>query len=392
MNKDKAVILKPGKEKAIKHRHHWIFSGAVESHPSFQDGSILPVYSSGNELLGSAYFNKKSGIIGRMVCFNDQLPTAAIKQRIDDAILMRQNLFNPEVTNGFRLINGEGDGLPGLIVDRYDKVLVIQVSTKGIDLLKPLIIDHLAEKLLPTTIYEKSLTPSRREEGLFDKQGFLTGEEVEETRFKENGFLFDISLPKSQKTGFFLDHREMRDWVRGVSKGKRVLNAFSYTGAFSVYALGGGAKFVHSVDISEDAIEMAKRNVLLNGFHIQKESFICEDVFQFLRERELKNYELVILDPPAFAKKQKDVIAACRGYKDINRLAFEKMPAHSMLLTSSCSYHVDEELFTKVVFQAAAEANRQVRIIGKHRLAADHPINIFHPEGDYLKSLMLYII
>ncbi len=195
---------------------------------------------------------------------------------------------------------------------------------------------------------------------------------------------------KSQKTGFFLDHREMRQWVRSLSAGKRVLNAFSYTGGFSVYALAGGAKCVDSVDISQEAVEASKRHVTLNGFKAAEQGFICADVFAFLREAAMP-YDLVILDPPAFAKRRKDIVPACRGYKDINRLAMQKMPAHSLLLTCSCSHHVDEQLFQKVVFQAAVEAKRKVRIIGKHRLAGDHPVNIFHPESDYLKSLLLYI-
>lgn len=182
----------------------------------------------------------------------------------------------------------------------------------------------------------------------------------------------------------------MRQWVRQLAIGKRVLNAFSYTGGFSVYALAGGAKSVDSVDISQEAIEAVKRHVNLNGWDTQGLGFFCEDVFAFLRENELP-YDLVILDPPAFAKRQKDVIPACRGYKDINRLAMQKMPSQSLLLTCSCSYYVDEELFQKVLFQAALEAHREVRIVGCHRLAPDHPINLYHPESSYLKSFLLFL-
>jgi len=182
----------------------------------------------------------------------------------------------------------------------------------------------------------------------------------------------------------------MRQWVRTMASGKRVLNAFSYTGGFTVYALAGGATKVDSVDISEEAIKQAEQNVALNGFSSDSNGFYCADVFQYLRENDLP-YDLVILDPPAFAKKKKDIVPACRGYKDINRLTIQKMPPQSWLLTSSCSHYVDEVLFQKVVFQAACEAKRQVRIVGRHRLAPDHPINLFHPEGDYLKSLMLFI-
>lgn len=384
------VQLKPGKEKPILQRHHWIFSGAIQSFPKFQNGELLPVYASDGRLLGSGYFNKESSITGRMVSFDETPPLEAIRQRLDEAIRFRKKLFDPKLTNAYRLVNGEGDGLPGLIVDLYDRVLVIQISTKGMDLLRSWLIEYFDQQLHPLAIYEKSSIPSRREEGLKDQQGILKGELPDSLVVKENGLSFLVSIEKAQKTGFFLDHREMRQWVRTMASGKKVLNAFSYTGGFSVYALAGGAEKVDSVDISEEAIKLAEQNVILNKFSAASQGFICADVFQYLRDHELP-YDLVILDPPAFAKRKKDVVPACRGYKDINRLAIQKMPTQSYLLTSSCSHYVDEVLFQKVVFQAACEAKRQVRIIGRHRLAPDHPINLFHPEGDYLKSLLLYI-
>jgi 23S rRNA (cytosine1962-C5)-methyltransferase len=384
------VVLKPGKEKAIKQRHHWIYSGAIQSLPSFQDGEVLEVYDFNSKKLGSGYFNKQSSIIGRMLVFDDTPAIEYLNDRLVSAISLRQALINPQLTNAYRLVNGEGDGLPGLIIDQYDRTLVLQISTKGMDRLKPWIIQWLTEKIKPKTIFEKSNLPTRKEEGLEEFQGVLAGEEPTEIQFKENGLQFTTILQKSQKTGFFLDHREMRQWIREISHQKTVLNAFSYTGGFSVYALAGGAKKVDSVDISSEAIEQAKKQLSLNGFNLNQNEFYCEDLFNFLRERELP-YDLVILDPPAFAKKQKDVIAACRGYKDINRLAIKKMAKKSLLLTCSCSYHVDESLFQKVLFQAALEAGRQVRMIGRHRLAPDHPINLYHPESNYLKSFLLYI-
>lgn len=386
----KGVVLKPGKDKAIRHRHHWIFSGAVQSLPPFEDGEIIPVYSADGHLLGSGYFNRKSGIIGRMVAFDVAPPLEKLEERLEAALTLRQQWFDPKQTTAYRLVNGEGDGIPGLIIDRYDQTLVLQSSTKGIDRLKSWIVDWLNRRLQPRTIYEKSLLPTRREEGLQDAQGYLGGIQEDKISFKENGLQFTASLSQSQKTGFFLDHREMRQWVRELSKGKRVLNAFSYTGGFSVYALAGGAAAVDSVDISQEAVEAAKRHALLNGFAGDHQGYYCEDVFTFLRERELP-YDLVILDPPAFAKKQKDVIAACRGYKDINRLTMQKVPRQSLLLTCSCSHHVNEELFRKVLFQAAHEAQREVRMVGRHRLAPDHPVNLYHPESEYLKSFLLYV-
>ena len=388
--KDRIVTLKPGKEKAIQHHHHWVFSGAIAQYPQFTDGEILPVHSSQGKMLGSAYFNRKSSIAGRMVCFDATPPLEAIQANIEAAITLRDHLFRGTKTTAYRLINGEGDCLPGLVVDQYNDILVIQISTLGMEKLIEWIVDILIKKRNPRSIYNKSLLPSRQEEGLPQIEKTVYGPEVDTVDILENGLKLTVSIREGQKTGFFLDHREMRQWVCQLATGKRVLNCFSYTGAFSVYALAGGATRVDSVDIAESAIALAKHNVSLNRFPVESQGFYAKDVFQFLREHPL-SYDLVILDPPAFAKRQKDIIPACRGYKDINRLAIQKMPANSLLLTSSCSYHVDKELFQKVVFQAAVEASRKVRIIGAHRMAADHPINICHPEGDYLKSLLLYI-
>ena len=387
-----ALVLKAGKDKAVRQRHHWIFSGAIHRMPDVDAGELLPVESREGERLGWAYCNRNCSIVGRMVSFGSDEPLAAIRNNIASAIACRAQLFDPQKTNAYRVIHGEGDTLPGLVVDRYADVLVVQVSTAGMEMLKPQILEMLRQGMPScTTIYEKSRIPSRREEKLRDFEGHLWGKAVDEVAVLENGLKFLVSLKDSQKTGFFLDQREMRSWVGAWSKNKRVLNCFSYTGGFSVYALWGGATQVDSVDISAGAIVYARGNVELNGYTTQGNHFYAEDVFTFLRERPLP-YEMVILDPPAFAKRKEDVISACRGYKDINRIAIQKMPAGSMLLTSSCSYHVDEKLFQTVLFQAAAEAGRTVRIIGRHRQAMDHPINIYHPEGDYLKSLLLYIV
>ena len=388
---DKHVTLKPGKEKPVRNRHHWIFSGAIAQMPEHANGECLEVYSSKEEMLGWGYFNNKTMISGRMLSFDDASPEEAIFKNLEVAVSMRLSLFDHSVTNAYRLINGEGDLLPGLIVDRYNDVIVIQISTLGMQKFRALIVEWLVKKLSPRSIYEKSLLPSRKEEGLQDEQGSLHGDVPSGgVEILENGLRFYVSILHGQKTGFFLDHREMRIHINSISRYKRVLNCFAYTGGFSIYAAAGGAKKVDSVDISAAAMQIAERNMELNKLTSEKHQFFTADVFEFLREKPL-DYDIVILDPPAFAKRQKDVVQACRGYKDINRLAIEKMPKGSILLTSSCSYHVDEELFQTVVFQAAVEAKRTVKIIGRHRIAADHPINICHPESDYLKSLLLSI-
>ncbi|MCE5317817.1 MAG: class I SAM-dependent rRNA methyltransferase, partial [Parachlamydia sp.] len=336
----KRVVLKPGKEKAIRHRHHWIFSGAVASMPEGDEGALWPVYSSNGQLLGSAYFNQKVNIVGRMVAFGEISPHDAIRQHLEQAVALRERLFRGSDTNAYRLVNAEGDLLPGLIVDRYDQVLAIQISTLGMDRLRPFIVEELQRLIKPRSIYEKSHMSSRREEGLTDVQGLVLGESVDEVEIRENGLRFLVSIAEGQKTGFFLDHREMRVSVKEMAKDKRVLNCFAYTGGFSIYAAAGGAKLVESVDLSAQAIAWARKNDQLNGFGTPDSHFHVADVFEFLRQRDLP-FDLVILDPPAFAKKQRDVIAACRGYKEINRVAMQKMPKGSLLLTSSCSYHVD---------------------------------------------------
>lgn len=386
------VVLKPSKEKALNNRHHWIFSGAVAHAIPFADGSTLPVYSAAGTLLGHGYFNKKSSIIGRMLSFGETTPEEAVKKSLDAAIALRNALFPlPDITNSYRLVNAEGDRLPGLIIDRYGDVLVLQISTLGMEKWKEFIVDYLCKALNPRAIYENSSSPSRKEEGLGKLQGFIYGSCPSEVSICENGLRFIVSITDGQKTGFFLDHREMRRAIQQYSNSKRVLNCFGYTGAFTAYASAGGALATTTVDISKPALDIARRNLELNGFSAESNECVEADAFVFLREEPLE-YDLIILDPPAFAKKKQDVVQACRGYKEINRLTMQKMPKNTLLLTCSCSYHVDPKIFQTVVFQAAVEAGRQVQIIGRHHLAPDHPINLCHPEGDYLKSLLLWVL
>jgi 23S rRNA (cytosine1962-C5)-methyltransferase len=386
----KAVVLKPGRDKAIRHRHHWIFSGAVRDMPDFEDGAVLPVRGADGELLGHGYFNRKSSITGRMVSFGEEPPEAAIRRSLDRALALRDRYFDPAVTNARRLINAEGDGLPGLVADLYDDVLVLQVATLGMERLKPLVLDHLAAALRPRAVYERSDLPARREEGLGDVEALLAGEAVDRVRILEGGVPFWVVLTSGQKTGFYLDQRESRRLVRECAAGRRVLNTFAYTGSFSVCALLGGAVRADSVDSSAPAMALARENFELNGLPADSGLFVTADVFEFLREPAL-DHDFIILDPPAFAKKRTDVVAGCRGYKDINRLALQRVRAPGLVLTFSCSHFVDEGLFQQVVFQAAHEAGRRVRILQKHRQAFDHPVNIYQPETAYLKGFLLYV-
>jgi 23S rRNA (cytosine1962-C5)-methyltransferase len=386
----KRVVLKEGREKSLKQRHPWIFSGAIATLPEFSLGEVLPVYSSSGEFLAQAYFHPSNTIAGRVLSFEQSSIENIIRERLNKALHLRRQLFPSSKTNAFRWINAEGDGLPGLIIDVYNDVLVIQIHTAGIERLKPLIIENLIDIFQPRCIYEKSGSSARNLEGLKENTGVIWGEPLEEVEVFEHGIKFLISLPDGQKTGFFLDQREMRFLIGENSNQKRVLNCFSYTGGFSLHALKGGAAFVESVDRCPKALALAEQQVLINGFDSSRHKAVQGDVFSYLEGSSL-NFDLIILDPPAFAKKKSDINNACKGYREINRLALQKIPCNSILLTSSCSHYIDELLFQMLIFQAASEAKRSVRILARHIHAVDHPVSIYHPEGAYLKSLFLYI-
>ena len=391
MDTTQAVILKPERDKSLRNFHPWVFLGAVEKFPEFENGDILGVLNADKQFLGYGYFNQGKSIVGRMISFHDGDPKQIIIDNIKGAIALRKTVV-PEDTTAYRLINGEADNLPGLIVDVYADVLVLQANTLGIEKLKPLILETLSNTIKPKAIYEKSTSPTRRSEGLEDVEGWITSEVPQPVEILEHGLKFSVSFAGSQKTGMFLDQREMRQLVKNYSKDRTVLNCFSYSGGFSVYALAGGAIQADSVDSDKDAIATAKDNLLLNGFDASKNGLYTADVMAFLAQNKLPaDYDFIILDPPAFAKRASDIKNASRGYRDLNRLAMQKLPKGGLLLTSSCSSHIDRELFQTIIFQAAKDAKRNIKILSYHVLAADHPVNLFFPEGDYLKSLLLYV-
>lgn len=386
----KGVILKQGRERPLIARHPWIFSGAIKSYPEpFVNGEIYPVFSAENELMGYGYFNRKNSLSGRMLTFENRDPMEAVKAHLIEAISLRRSLFDNNTT-AYRLVNAEGDFLPGLIVDYYNEYLVMQIGTLGMDRLKNALVGLLEEMLPIKGIYEKSESASRSEEGLKPSLQILSGEIPKEIVIEEEGLRFIVSILEGQKTGFFIDQREMRKLVGQFSKNRRVLNGFSYSGGFSLQAMKGGALFVDTVDYSASAIVLARRNWLLNGFKEEMGAFFAEDLFRFFETRE-KNYDLIILDPPAFAKQREETLAALKGYTEINRLAMNRLSKGGLLLTASCSYHVDEMLFQKAIMKAALKANREVKILSRHRLAFDHPQSLFHPEGSYLKSLLVEV-
>ena len=385
------ISLKPDKDRPIRQRHHWIFSGAVQELPEFSDGEAAEVFASNGERLGIALLNKGKSLIGQMISFGSETVTEALKNRIREAAELRRRLFDPKVTNAFRLINTEGDGIPGLIVDSYNGALVIQASTPGIELLKDQIINLLIEELGPKAIFEKSTSALRKREGLTEQKGHLYGDPNPEIEVLENGLKFSVHVLEGQKTGLFLDQRDMRAQIREFSQNKRVLNCFSYTGGFSIAALAGGAQSAVSVDISAKCGAAIEKNLALNAISSDIHRFIACDAIDFVIQKPL-DYDLIILDPPAFAKKRADVPKASHAYRKLNRKVIEKMAPGSLLFTCSCSSQIDEKLFQTILFKASLEAGRRVRIIGRHRQAPDHPISIYHPESYYLKALVLEVL
>ncbi len=384
--------LKPGRDPHLKNRHHAVFQTSVSVYPDCPDGSIVEVQGSDGGFLCYATLNRKAYICARAIAFKKGDPMIELKATMKRAIDLRQLFFRKEDTNAYRMINAEGDGVPGLIVDKYDSVLVIQLTTKGMDNLKEWIITILTELLSPTAIFEKSAGPGRKKEGMEPREGWVKGKGPDTITVKERGLKYLITLMGSQKTGLFLDQREMRSLVKKLAEGRTVLDCCSYVGGFSLNALMGGAKSADAVDYDKAAIEKAGEHMKLNGVKPGTFTGYSEDVFAFLRRKPLpRPYDFIILDPPAFAKRSTDIDRAKFAYTDMNRMAMEALVPGSLLLTCSCSYQIDHQLFQTIIFHAAQQARRSVRILDRHRYAFDHPVNIFHPEVDYLKSLLLWI-
>ncbi len=382
------LILKSGREKPILGRHPWIFSGAIDRiDDDYEVGDLVRVLSAKNQFLGTGYLNPRSQIVVRMLRFDEgPVDESFFEARIRQALDLRSR-FIPPKTNAYRLIHSEGDFLPGLTVDRYSEYLVAQFQTAGIDKWKEPILDFLEKNLKPKGIYEKDDSDVREWEGLQKRVGQLRGEEPPDyVQIEENGIPFIVDIHAGQKTGFFLDQRENRKLVSQYASEKRVLNLFSYTGGFSVYAAKAGAARVISVDTSERALNTCRGNFELNQLTGPAYEFEEKDCFDYLRETQ-EEFDVIIVDPPAFAKSKDHVMQASRAYKDINLWALKRMAAGGLLYTSSCSSHVDPDLFQKIIFAAAKDARRDVQILRKTSHPLDHPINVYHPEGEYLKGL-----
>ena len=394
------IILNKGKEQSLKRFHPWVFSGAVKRIEGGEpaEGDVVEVYSFGGEYLGCGHYQIGS-ITVRILSFQ--------KETIDDAFWYKAikgaydarctlGLVGSKDTDAYRLVHGEGDFLPGLIIDVYGKTAVIQAHSAGMFLAKGQIAEALRKVYGPalSAIYDKSEGTAPFKAGLDLKDGYIYREDnIDDAQaVLENGNKFWVNWVEGQKTGFFLDQRDNRALVKKYAAGKQVLNLFCYTGGFSIYALNGGAAHVDSVDSSRKAMDMVVKNVELNGFTegVEHTSY-CEDAIEFMRKCEGNKYDLMIVDPPAFAKHRGALDNALRAYKRLNALAIEKVKPGGVVFTYSCSQVVDKINFALAVFSAAAQTGRRVRILHRLTQPADHPVNIYHPEGEYLKGLVLLV-
>lgn len=390
----KLIILRKGKEESLKRFHPWIFSGAVhyiEGDPA--EGDIVEVLNSDGRFIALGHWQIGS-IAVRILTFQRQkIDIEFWRKRLASALDVRRSIgvAGTAYNNMYRLVHGEGDNLPGLIIDIYGKNAVMQAHSVGMHVCRMEIAEALKTVMDDDlkAVYYKSETTLPYKASLGQENGFILGESDDNVAI-ENGLKFHIDWLKGQKTGFFVDQRENRTLVERYAHGRKVLNMFCYTGGFSVYAMRGGAELVHSVDSSAKAVDLVNANIELNFPGDKRHQAFAEDAFRFLDEMD-GNYDLVILDPPAFAKHKDALKNALRGYTKLNTKALEKMPSGSILFTFSCSQAVNKDQFRMAVFTAAAMAKRKVRILHQLHQPADHPINIYHPEGEYLKGLVLFV-
>ncbi len=386
--------LRRGKAESLKRFHPWVFSGAIDRCDGKpQEGDVVRVVSHEGEMLGYGHCQIGS-IAVRMLTFSEEpVDDAFWQQRLAEAFRMRKalQLSGREDNNIYRLVHGEGDRLPGLVVDVYGRTAVMQAHSVGMHVSRETIAKALvaASKGLIDNVYYKSETTLPYKADLHGENGFLIGND-EGNVATENGLRFHIDWLHGQKTGFFVDQRENRALLEHYAPGRNVLNMFCYTGGFSVYALRGGANLVHSVDASAKAIELTRANVELNFPGDQRHEAYTADAFKYLEEAG-NNYDLIVLDPPAFAKHRDALRNALKGYTRLNAMAFRKIKPGGILFTFSCSQAVSKEQFRLAVFTAATQSGRHVRILHQLHQPADHPINIYHPEGEYLKGLVLYV-
>ncbi|HEX8992716.1 MAG TPA: class I SAM-dependent methyltransferase [Anaerolineales bacterium] len=388
-----SLILKPGREKSLLRRHPWVFSGAIERvDEGMASGATVDILSARGRFLARGFYSPHSQIRARVWTFDDEpVGEDFFRDRIRHALDVRRAWNLRSHTDAMRLIYAESDGLPGLVVDQYANMLVVQCLTAGVDAWRETLADLLLQETGLTGIFERSDADVRELEGLPTQVGMLRGNQAELLLpITEFGLQFKVNLVSGHKTGFYLDQRTNRQEVREVSRGREVLDCFCYTGGFTVNALSGGAASVLAVDVTSEALSMARENILLNGLPAERYQAIEGDVFQVLRRfrDEGRSFDMVILDPPKFAPTSAQVEKASRGYKDINLLAFKLLRPGGLLFTFSCSGAVDAGLFQKIVASAALDAGVEAQIVQHLGQAADHPVALNFPEGTYLKGLI----
>src|SRR5574344_1388081 len=390
----KNIYLKKGKEESLQRFHPWVFSGAIHHlDDGIEEGELVRVIASNGSFIAVGHYQIGSRAV-RGVSFEDkEIDSDFWKERLTSALRMRLGIGiadNPH-NNTYRLVHGEGDNLPGLVVDVYGETAVMQAHSVGIHVCRKAIADELvkvADGRIKNVFYKSETTlPFKAELG--QENGFIFGGSTDNTAV-ENGLKFHVDWLKGQKTGFFIDQRDNRSLLEHYSRGRNVLNMFCYTGGFSFYAMRGKAKMVHSVDSSAKAIELTNLNIELNFPNDDRYKSYVEDAFKYLEESG-DNYDLIILDPPAFAKHRSALHNALKGYTRLNQKALEKIQSGGILFTFSCSQVVTKDNFRAAVFTAAAQAKRKVRVLHQLHQPCDHPINIYHPEGEYLKGLVLYV-
>ena len=391
----KSIYLKKGKEEALNRFHPWIFSGAIHHmDDNIEEGELVNIFTASNEFIAVGHYQIGSIAIRVLTFSKVEISYDFWCDRLSSALKMRQNVGiadNNNVNNTYRLVHGEGDYLPGLVIDCYGETAVMQAHSVGMHVCREEIcralIKVMGERI--KHVYYKSETTLPFKAELGQENGFMYGETDNDIAI-ENGLKFHVDWLRGQKTGFFVDQRENRNLLEHYAKGKSVLNMFCYTGGFSVYAMRGQAKLVHSVDSSAKAVELTNRNIALNFPDDLRHEAFCEDAFKYLDNNDNK-YDLIILDPPAFAKHRAALRNALKGYTRLNVKGLQRIKHGGILFTFSCSQVVSKEHFRNAVFTAAAQAGRKVRILHQLHQPADHPINIYHPEGEYLKGLVLYV-
>ncbi|WP_413111493.1 class I SAM-dependent methyltransferase [Thaumasiovibrio sp. DFM-14] len=392
-----AIYLVKGREKSLRRHHPWIFSRGiqkVEGKPTL--GETVEIYAADGQWLARGAYSPHSQIRARVWTFDKKqaIDTDFFIQKIEQANVLRETLAARDGLTGYRLIAAESDGLPGVTIDKYDNYLVCQLLSAGADVQRSALVDALKHVFPDCHIYERSDVSVRKKEGLKERTGVLHGEEPPASVvITENGIKISVDIKGGHKTGFYLDQRDSREAAVKYVNGKRVLNCFCYTGGFGLYALKGNAAEVINVDVSQPALDIARRNAEMNGFDTSKAEFLNADVFKLLREyRERgEKFDVVIMDPPKFAESKAQLNGACRGYKDINMLAMQILNPGGTLLTYSCSGLMEGNLFQKIIADAALDAHRQVQFIERFEQAADHPIDSAYPEGFYLKGFACHV-